>query len=164
MNEPLRRFSRLAVIFSRITILPLAIEALLLAWMLGIAAMEGPGVFDGFGVILLVGIVVFSVHATLAAAVVVFGWLLNRRRALDEPIGPMALWGALAGLCYFMAPALPVILSGDADLVAFVGFCSLFTWPALFFAIYCLLALHNGAAPPRRRKREIRRAAVPSAA
>lgn len=136
-----------AIIMSRIMALPLALEVLIVGWGVAYAALEGPRAFTGWGVLILIFIVIASLHGAPAAGCVLIGWRMTRRRANDVVPRASATWGAIFGFVFFLAPAIPLCFDFNEDALTFFAFTLLGTWPALVFAILCVKLRRQ--APPR---------------
>jgi hypothetical protein len=128
-----------AIIASRLLALPIVLEMLIVGGGMVYAVMEGPRAFTGYAALILAFMVVAGLHAVPAVACGVVGWRMARRRNLGEVPRTSTIWGAIFGSLYFAAPLLILLIDPtEPEVWLWVGFLSLFTWPALLFAILCI--------------------------
>lgn len=139
-----------AIIASRLLALPIVLEMLIVGGGMVYAVMEGPRAFSGYGGIILALMIVAGCHAVPAVACGVVGWRMARRRNLGEVPRTSAIWGAIFGSLYFAAPLLFLLIDPtELEVWLWVGFLSLFTWPALLFAILCIRLRQHAPARAR---------------
>jgi hypothetical protein len=139
VTTPESKTLKWAIIASRLLALPVTLELIIVGWGMVYAALEGPRAFSGYGGIILAIMIVAGIHAAPAVGCLLTGWRMTRRRNLGEVPRASAIGGAVLGFLYFGAPLLIVLIDPtEVETWLWAGFLSLFTWPALVFAILCI--------------------------